>query len=66
MKEIAKNIIADSLKSGNDVVVVDAKANFETIEKALANDPKGCSKINKEIVDLLRNLIQYKEENKND
>lgn len=58
MEENAKNVIEDSLKSGNDVVVVDAKANLETLEKTLANDTKGCSEINKKIVDLARDLMQ--------
>lgn len=49
MEENAKNIIKESLKSGNGVVVVDAKANLETLEKILANDPKGCSKIKSKI-----------------
>lgn len=58
MKEDAKKTIEDSLKNGNDVVVVDAKANLETLEKTLANDPKGCSEINKKIVDLAKDLMQ--------
>lgn len=58
MEENAKKIIENSLKNGNDVVIVDAKANLETLEKTLAKDPKGCSEINKKIVDLARDLMQ--------
>lgn len=52
MKENAKKIIEDSLNSHNDVVVVDAKADLEI----LANDPKGCSELNKQIVDFARDI----------
>ena len=58
MEENAKKIIENSLKNGNDVVIVDAKANLETLEKTLAKDPKGGSEINKKIVDLARDLMQ--------
>lgn len=56
MEENAKKIIEDSLKNGNDVVIVDAKANLETLEKTLSNDPKGCLEDNKKILDLVKDL----------
>ena len=34
------------------------KADVETLEKTLVYDPKGCSEINKRIVDLARDLVQ--------
>lgn len=58
MEENAKKIIEDSLNSGNTVVVVDAKANLEILEKTLANDPKGCLEHNKKILDLAKDLMQ--------
>lgn len=53
-----KKIIENSLNSGNDVVVVDAKANLEVLEKTLANDPKSCPEHNKKILDLAKSFMQ--------
>lgn len=57
MKENGKKIIEDSLNSGNNVVVIDAKASLETLEKTLSNDPKGCPEHNKKILDLAKDLM---------